>query len=125
MKAKHTLLSLAMATGLSAAALGSAHAEVLFWSTQANPPEEAQTMREKVLSGFEGGADFQPSEGGPWLTRIQAELQAGEGKIGVLGSLHGDLIELSDGLADLSDLDTSSVNETFLELGKLGTDEQK
>ena len=43
-------------------------------------------MREKVLAGFEGGADFQPSEGGPWLTRIQAELQAGEGKIGVLGS---------------------------------------
>ena len=124
MKAKHTLLSLAMATGLSAA-MGAAHAEVLFWSTQANPPEEAQLMREKVLSGFEGGADFQPSEGGPWLTRIQAELQAGEGKIGVLGSLHGDLIELSDGLADLSDLDTSSVNEAFLELGKLGTDEQK
>ncbi len=82
-------------------------------------------MRETVLSGFEGGADFQPSEGGPWLTRIQAELQAGEGKIGVLGSLHGDLIELSDGLADLSDLDTSGMNETFLELGKLGTEEQK
>ncbi len=39
--------------------------------------------------------------------------------------MHGDLIELSDGLADLSDLDTSGVNETFLELGKLGTDEQK
>ena len=110
MKARNTLLSLAIATGLSAAAMGAAHAEVLFWSTQANPPEEAQTMREKVLSNFEGGADFQPSEGGPWLTRIQAELQAGEGKIGVLGSLHGDLIELSDGLADLSDLDTSSVN---------------
>ncbi len=124
MKAKHTLLSLAMATGLSAA-MGAAHAEVLFWSTQANPPEEAQLMREKVLSGFEGGADFQPSEGGPWLTRIQAELQAGEGKIGVLGSLHGDLIELSDGLADLSDLDTTGVNETLLELAKLGTDEQK
>ncbi len=125
MKPIKTLLSLTLATGLSAAAMGAAHAEVLFWSTQANPPEEAQTMREKVLSGFEGGADFQPSEGGPWLTRIQAELQAGEGKIGVLGSLHGDLIELSDGLADLSDLDTSGVNETFLELGKLGTDEQK
>ncbi len=27
-------------------------------------------MREKVLAGFEGGADFQPSESGPWLTRI-------------------------------------------------------
>lgn len=125
MKPGNTLLSLAMATGLSAAAMGTAQAEVLFWSTQANPPEEAQAMRETVLNGFEDGADFQPSEGGPWLTRIQAELQAGEGKIGVLGSLHGDLIELSDGLTDLSDLDTSGVNKTFLELGKLGTDEQK
>ncbi len=47
MKAKHTLLSLAMATGLSAAAMGAAHAEVLFWSTQANPPEEAQTHARK------------------------------------------------------------------------------
>lgn len=125
MKQRNMLLSLAMATGLSAAAMGSAQAEVLFWSTQANPPEEAQAMREAVLKDFTEGADFQPSEGGPWLTRIQAELQAGEGKIGVLGSLHGDLIELSDGLADLSDLDTTGVNSTFLELGKLGTDEQK
>ncbi|ASJ74142.1 ABC transporter substrate-binding protein [Granulosicoccus antarcticus] len=125
MKPVKTLLSLTLATGLSAAAMGAANAEVLFWSTQANPPEEQQIMREKVLADFEGGADFAPSEGGPWLTRIQAELQAGEGKIGVLGSLHGDLIELSDGLVDLSELDTSSMNKTFLELGKLGTDEQK
>ena len=29
------------------------------------------------------------------------------------------------GLADLSDMDTTGVNSTFLELGKLGTDEQK
>lgn len=125
MKSGNILLSLAMATGLSAIATGTAHAEVLFWSTQANPPEEAQAMREKVLSGFDGGADYQPSEGGPWLTRIQAELQAGEGKIGVLGSLHGDLIELGDELEDLSAMDTSNINKTFLELGKLGTEEQK
>ncbi|NND92727.1 MAG: carbohydrate ABC transporter substrate-binding protein [Granulosicoccus sp.] len=125
MKSRNILMSLAMATGLSTVATGAANAEVLFWSTQANPPEEAQAMRETVLSGFAAGADFQPSEGGPWLTRIQAELQAGEGKIGVLGSLHGDLIELSDGLTDLSDIDTAGVNSTFLELGKLGTDQQK
>lgn len=125
MKLKQTLLSLTIATGFAAAGTGVVSAEVLFWSTQANPPEEAQAMREQVLAGFEGGADFQPSETGPWITRIEAEIQAGEGKIGALGSLHGNMISLSDGLADLSDLNTDGVNETFLELGKLGTGEQK
>ena len=31
-----------------------AQADVLFWSTQAKPVEEAQAMREQVLSGFDG-----------------------------------------------------------------------
>jgi multiple sugar transport system substrate-binding protein len=47
-----------------------AQAEVLFWSTQAQPVEEGQKMRESVLAGFEGGADNQASEAGPWLTRF-------------------------------------------------------
>ena len=46
-------------------------AEPLFWSTQANPIEETQAMREQVLSRFEGGVDYQSSEGGPWLTRLR------------------------------------------------------
>ena len=55
-----------------------ATAEVLFWSTQAKPVEEAQAMREQVLSGA-GDVDYQPNDGGPWLTRLNAELQAGSG----------------------------------------------
>lgn len=99
--------------------------DVLFWSTQANPVEEAQMMRDNVLKGFEGNVDFQPSEGGPWLTRLQAELEAGSGKIGVLGSLHGDFSgQVADGLVDLSDVEIGSMNENYRELGKLGTDEQ-
>ena len=66
-----------------------AQADVLFWSTQAKPVEEAQAMREKVLAGA-GEVDYQPNDGGPWLTRLKAELQAGSGSIGVLGALHGD-----------------------------------
>jgi hypothetical protein len=31
-----------------------ATADVLFWSTQAKPAEEAQAMRDQVLSGFDG-----------------------------------------------------------------------
>ncbi len=54
-------------------------AQPLFWSTQANPIEETQAMREQVLAGFAGGVDYQSSDGGPWLTRLQAEVQAGYG----------------------------------------------
>jgi len=122
---KKTALSAAIAVGTAFTGMQAANADVLFWSTQANPVEEAQAMREQVLSGFEAGADFQPSETGPWLTRLEAEATAGEGKIGLIGSLHGNMISVADGLADLSSLDTSGVNGTFLELGKLGSDEQK
>lgn len=109
-------LVLALATNL-------AQAEVLFWSTQAKPVEEAQAMREQVLSGFEGGVDYQPNDGGPWLTRLQAELQAGAGTIGVLGALHGDFSAMNpDDLVDLDDLGIASASDTFNELAKLGTD---
>lgn len=101
--------------------------DTLFWSTQAKPVEETQAMREQVLSGFDGSVDYQAGDGGPWLTRIQAELEAGKGTIGVLGGLHGDFTSLGDGLADLSDVDLgdAALNETFKKLGMLGTGEQK
>jgi multiple sugar transport system substrate-binding protein len=107
--------------------LGPATAQVLFWSTQARPVEETQRMREQVLKSFEGGSDYQVAEDGPWLTRVQAELQAGSGTIGVLGGLHGDFSTLGNDLVDLSgtDLGGAKVNEAYMELGKLGTGEQK
>jgi len=119
------LAALAVTAALAAVPAATHARDVLFWSTQANPVEEAQTMRDNVLSGFEGEVDFQPSEGGPWLTRLQAELEAGSGKIGVLGSLHGDFSgSVAEGLADLSDVDVGDMNENYMELGKLGTEEQ-
>lgn len=104
-----------------------AQAQVLFWSTQAAPVEETQRMREQVLAGFEGGVDFQASDPGPFLTRLSAEVEAGSGQIGVIGALHGDLSSYADNLVDLSDIDLSgiTVSDAFMELGKLGTDEQK
>ena len=60
------------ATALATPAL----AQPLFWSTQAAPVEETQAMREQVLAGYLGGVDYQASDPGPWLTRLQAELQA-------------------------------------------------
>ena len=100
-----------------------AQAEVLFWSTQARPVEEAQAMRDNVLKGFEGGVDYQPTEDGPWLTRLQAELEAGSGSIGVLGGLHGSFSAMNpDDLVDLDDLGVVSSSETYNTLAKLGTD---
>ncbi len=101
--------------------------DLLFWSKQGKPVEEAQAMRDQVLSGFGSAVDFQPNDGGPWLTRLQAELKAGSGKIGVLGALHGDYTSMPDDLVDLSDIDLGDVqmNAKFMELGKLGTSEQK
>lgn len=118
----HRMLLAATALTLAPAV---AQAEALFWSTQAKPVEESQAMREQVLSGFEGGVDYQGMDQGPWITRLQAELQAGSGTIAVLGGLHGEFSGLEEGLADLSDIDTTGVNAAFMELGTLGTGEQK
>jgi multiple sugar transport system substrate-binding protein len=104
---------------------GPALAEPLFWSTQAKPVEESQKMREQVLAGFPGGVDYQPSDEGPWLTRLQAELQAGKGTVAVLGGLHGDLSGLGADLVDLSGIDSGAVGPAMVELGRLGTGEQK
>ncbi|MFW8595051.1 ABC transporter substrate-binding protein [Cribrihabitans neustonicus] len=108
---------IAMLCGVSAA-----HAEVLFWSTQARPAEEAQAMRQEVLSGFAAGVDYQPNEEGPWLTRLQAEEQAGSGAIGVLGALHGNFSAMDpDKLVDLDGIGAEVSSETFASLAKLGT----
>jgi multiple sugar transport system substrate-binding protein len=123
---KKTLQLLGGAT-LALVLAAPAQAQVLFWSTQAAPVEETQRMREQVLSGFEGGVDFQASDPGPFITRLSAEIEAGSGQIGVIGALHGDLSTYADNLVDLSDVDLTGimVSDAFMDLGKLGTDEQK
>lgn len=107
--------------------VGTANAQALFWSSQAVPVEEAQKMREQVLANFPGGVDYQPQDPGPFLTRIRAEQEAGKGTIAVVGGLHGDLSVFADNWLDLADIDLSgiTVSPAFLELGKLGTNEQK
>lgn len=124
---KRTFAAIAGTAVMMTLAATTAQAQVLFWSNQAVPVEEAQKMREQVLKDFPGGADFQPQEPGPFITRIQAERDAGSGAIGVVGTLHGDLASFSDYWMDLSDIDLSGINVSpaFMELGKLGTSEQK
>jgi multiple sugar transport system substrate-binding protein len=100
-----------------------AQADVLFWSTQARPVEEAQAMRETVMGDAPEAVDYQANEDGPWLTRIRAELQAGSGAIGLLGALHGNFSAMeADQLVDLGNLGITSNSDIFNSLAKLGTD---
>jgi len=59
---------------------------ILFWSGQAAPLPEAQAMRDQALKGFPG-VDFQSREGGPFITRLEAEFKAGRGSIGLVGPI--------------------------------------
>jgi len=112
---------LALAIALPAALIiNSASADVLFWSTQAKPVQEQQAMREQVLAGT-SGVDYQANDGGPWMTRLAAELEAGSGSIGVLGALHGDFAAMDPAdLVDLGDLGVASNSATFNNLAQLG-----
>ncbi|MEM7314512.1 MAG: hypothetical protein AAF497_15300 [Planctomycetota bacterium] len=99
--------------------------ELLFWSTQARPVEEAQAMRDDVLAGFGSEVDYQPQDTGPYLTRLEAEFQSGTGTIGLIGGLHGDISGLgNENLVDLSEVDVSGlgISETLLDLGSLGSE---
>jgi multiple sugar transport system substrate-binding protein len=124
---KRTIAALAGAALTVLLASQVAEAQVLVWSTQGTPVQEQQGLRDKVFTNFPGGVDFQPQELGPFNTRIEAEQQAGSGQIGVIAGLYGDLAPYADNLVDLSDVDLGGVKPSpaFMELGKLGTSEQK
>ena len=104
--------------------------DVVILSTQAVPVEEAERMRGIVLADFPGQVEFVGVEEPIMLDRVLAEAEAGEGSIDVLISLHGTFPTLLEGdtLMDLSDLATElgdrGIPETFMELGRLGTDTQ-
>lgn len=109
---------------------GPALAETIFVSTQLRPIEEAEKVRNEILAKFPGEVEFVAEEGGPMLTRIKAEAEAGQGSVDVLGALHGELPPLveagalqpvDDIMAQLGD---RKLIPTFVELGKLGTDQQ-
>jgi multiple sugar transport system substrate-binding protein len=107
---------------------GGAQADsTLFWTTAASAVQESQALREQVLGGYNGEVELITTDYATYITRLDAELAAGSGSIGVLGALHGDFTDYADQLVDLSTIDLGDVtlNPTFKELGKLGTSEQK
>jgi multiple sugar transport system substrate-binding protein len=99
--------------------------DVVFFSTQFVPVEEAEKFR-AILQ--EGGFDFIGTEEGPVLDVILAGEQTGQGEIDVLGALHGTFPPLQEenammNLVDIAD-DLSADRElvaSFLETGLLGT----
>lgn len=125
-------LGVGVAIALSASLLGGSVAaqddSVVMLSTQLAPETEAQKMRDVILAGFDGSVDFVTADPGAVLIdTVRSEAAAGAGDVGVAGALHGELASLAadDLLMDLSDLAAElDVSPAFLELGKLGTDQQ-
>jgi multiple sugar transport system substrate-binding protein len=99
--------------------------EVVFFSTQFVPVEEAERFR-AILQ--EGGFNFIGTEEGPVLDVILAGERTGQGEIDVLGALHGTFPPLQEenalmNVVDVAD-DLSADRElvaSFLETGLLGT----
>ena len=110
--------------------------EVIMLSTQLAPLEEAEKMRNAILADYPGGfpaENFVPAAtAAEFADRAAAEAAAGEGngEVGVLGGLHGDLSILAEAgqLTDLSDLADElgdlGLLESYVELGRFGTDQQ-
>ncbi len=119
-----------MTVALTASLFGgvvAAQDPVVILSTQMVPEEEAAKMRDNIMADYDGSFDFIGSEGGPFVDTIRAESEAGSGDTGVALALHGELSTLGaeDLLMDLSDVAAEvDVAPAFMELGKLGTDQQ-
>lgn len=127
MKSLPHKISLALGALIAASAAFSTQAQnVLLWSTQASPVNEQKNVRDLVLKNAPDPVEFVSNQEGPYLTRLNAELQAGKGSIAVLGSLHGQLSANAKDLQDVSKLAANlKLSDAYLKLGKLGTSEQK
>ena len=101
--------------------------DVVFFSTQFNIVEEAETFRD-ILA--EGGYNFTGSEEGPMLDVLLAEAAAGEGTIDVIGALHGTFppLQRADAAANMIDvaddlLADRELAAAFLDTGLLGSED--
>jgi multiple sugar transport system substrate-binding protein len=104
--------------------------EVVMISSQLVPTAEQEAMNNVILADFGGEVSFIGAEPGPFNDQVRAQEEAGEGEISLIGGLDGEfssfaaddlLTDLSDVADELADL---GINENFLELGRLGTDQQ-
>jgi multiple sugar transport system substrate-binding protein len=109
---------------------GDAAGPVTMLSTQLGPEEEQASMRDAILAGVENEVEFiANADAGVVAQQIEAQGEAGEGAASLVGALHGEfsvyaandyLMDVSDVLEDLD----VEINEQFLELGRLDSDQQ-
>jgi multiple sugar transport system substrate-binding protein len=113
-------------------ACGWATAQTTIVSTQLRPVEEAEKMRNILLKGNADATNFVPEDANTYLTRMNAELAAAQGKVHVTLALDGELSPLvaAGGLLDVDDfIKKLSSDREFsagaLSLAKMGTDKAK
>jgi len=103
---------------------------IIFHSSQFAPVNEAETMRNVILKNSPVLVDFQPQATGPFVDIPLAQQKAGKINISVIGGQHGDFPAfLNAGLLDdvtplLDKLADRKFPDTYVKLGKLGTDKQ-
>ena len=103
--------------------------EILFLSTQLNPVEEANIMRNYILPGFELSVDFQPNDNSYILKKMDFTIENSPEKKILLCCLHGDLYDLykNKKIAMLDSLVTESdirFTGDILSTGKFATEHQ-
>jgi multiple sugar transport system substrate-binding protein len=105
--------------------------DVLFFSNQLTQVTEVSAVRNDLLKGFDGNAQFVPTpvgQGQVFFNRLEAEEKAGNVSISLLGALHGDYLVVQQYLTDLTSvakqLQKAGIPKDLLTLGKLGTKKQ-
>jgi multiple sugar transport system substrate-binding protein len=96
-------------------------------STQMRPIEEAEKMRNLIMKGAADKVNFVPEDPGTYVTRMQAELAAAQGKVHLTLALDGELAPINSigGLLDLDELvktlqTTREFSSSALSIAKLG-----
>jgi multiple sugar transport system substrate-binding protein len=126
------LVGAASLGGAGAASAGKQSAgNVVFLSNQLAQVTEIDQMRNTILKRFDGSVDYVTppvGQGQVWFNRIQAEAQAGNGTVSLLGGLHGDYLTVQQYLTDLTpvakQLTKAGIPADLMTLGKLGTKKQ-
>jgi multiple sugar transport system substrate-binding protein len=105
-------------------------AEMIFYSTQLRPIEEASKVRDVLLKGAPRKVIYVVDEPSPFAVRMKAETQTGKRTFSLVGALHGELQpHVPEDLQPIDDVGAIVANrgipENLMELGKLGTAQQQ